>query len=183
MKTISRIVITFLTLLAISCSSDSSDDGQSGGPGGQDAHTYSLAFTGGDVDGDTFTGSKPNNEILAVRIDGTIDEPDVILLTIAEEAQANNFNVGFQIKMNGDTPVSFNENGDANDSQMVLTYDDYTLNATSGSMTITGMGEVVYQDVVLPYFELEFTAEMQGVSSSNSFVTQVSGTIIVKRKN
>lgn len=195
MKTIKNrikqpLLILFLIIMSASCSDDNPFEAPiNGGPNNGDngpRHLYELTFTGGAVDGEAFSGSFPDNMILAYRHqtpDGEGGEIDSITLNLAEEAQSNDFNLAMLIRMNGNTPLPLNDLDDDNESHMAISYNDYILNATSGTITMTDLGQITYQGITYPHFRINYTAQINGgtLTSPNTFTTEVSGTITVRR--
>lgn len=182
-------LIVCIMFLSISCSEDNPFEPPMGNQNNGDTgpmHLYEISFSGGNIDGESFSGRFPDNMIVAYRHqnpDGNGGEIDTITLTFAEESQANDFSLGMLIRMDGDSPRPLDILDTNNESQMVIAYDNYILTATTGTITMTNLGQTTYQGITYPHFTINYTAEMNGATSSNpnAFTTQVTGSITVRR--
>ncbi|GGH43268.1 hypothetical protein IA57_11095 [Mangrovimonas yunxiaonensis] len=139
-------------------------------------HTYDIVFSGGSIDGDAFSGDIPDNTVVAVRQQQ--DGVDRLTLTLDDENQSNELTIAISMIMNGNQPANFGTANTEVESLMTITYNDNILMAQSGTLTITNYGEHQYYGSTVPYFKLEFNAEM--LNFSPPFTSQVSGAILVR---
>ncbi|WP_417213571.1 hypothetical protein [Bizionia sp.] len=193
MKTLQITVKLFallLVVMATSCSSDDNPLHANPDPIG-DSHFYELTFSGGPVAGDTFSGTIANGSdssgAVAVRTISTNNggtEEDTMVLTLLDEIHTPNISLGMVLTMNNNQGMDFGPSVTETSSGMSITYNNYVMNTISGSSTITNYGQSnVYSGVAYAHFTITFSAEMEVgyVNQTETFTTQVTGTIHVKR--
>src|SRR5690606_1115993 len=93
-------------------------------------------------------------------------------------------NLAKELNMNNTQALDFVRIVNETSSGMTITYGNYVMNSLSGSSTISDYGEqTVYTGVTYAHFKITFTANMQVgyTNQTDTFTTQVTGTIIVKR--
>lgn len=184
LKIVSNILLLIAMVGITSCSNDDSVSEQPTPQG--EAHSYSLSFSGGEMDGNTFSNTISKNLALAMRSMMPNDEGgefDIITISMPDLDEINDFSIGMHLNMNGDQAADFGLNAELGDSFMTITYNDYSFISESGSVVITNLNQFSYQNIIFPYFKLDYTAQMMGTNleSGATFSTQVSGTIIVEK--
>ncbi|OBX23399.1 MULTISPECIES: hypothetical protein [Bizionia] len=189
-QTAGKLLALFLVVMATSCSSDDNPLNDNPDPQGE-SHFYELTFTGGPMDGDTFSGTITNGSgtsgAVAVRTVSTNNggtEEDTMVLTLLDEIHTPNISLGMVMTMNNNQGMDFGPNVTETSSGMTIIYNNYVMNTISGSSTITNYGQSnVYSGVAYAHFTITFSAEMEvrDINQTDTFTTQVTGTINVKR--
>ncbi|WP_417857299.1 hypothetical protein [Xanthomarina gelatinilytica] len=194
MKTIKLLLkpmlIAILLIGHTSCSSDDNPIDENPNPQ-TDLHFYELSFTGGATDGETLSGNLPkgfgDSGVVAIRstsTNGQGETEDTIILTLTDEIHTPNLNLAMGLTMNNNQALGFGPNVNETSSGMSITFGNYVMNSLSGSSTITDYGEqTVYTGVTYAHFKITFTADLQVgyINQTDTFTTQVTGTITVRR--
>ncbi|TYB76454.1 hypothetical protein [Bizionia myxarmorum] len=191
----SKVLFILALLITISCSNDKpvNDNPTNNIPTVTEgeSHTYNLSFSGGEINGKTFSGNLPNKDMgngaYAIRQQYTNSENvwvDEIALVLNNGNSDDEMGVSMILQMNNDQAKNFGPTSIDDSSSLTIMYGNYLMSPLSGTSNITNYGEITnFLNVVYAYFTITFNAEMQVLDITNGaqFTTQLSGSISINR--